>query len=59
MRGDRIWPQIIRLLGEVGDKEYKCAVFDDGSLEYWFDLTDLILDEEDIPTLPDVRDLVA
>ena len=56
---NRIWPQVTRLLGEVGDREYKCAVFDDGSIEYWFDLTDPELDEENIPTIPDQRELVA
>ena len=54
-----IWPQVIRPIGNLGDKEYKAAVFEDGSLEYWFDLNDPLMDEEDIPTIPDMREFVA
>lgn len=53
----RIWPQVIRPLGEVEGKNYKATIFDDGSLEYWFDLTDL--EEDSTPTIPNMREFTA
>lgn len=50
---NKIWPQVIRPIGELNGKDYKVSVFDDGSLEYWFELSDV--DEEEIPTIPDAR----
>lgn len=50
-----MWPQVIRPIGELDGKDYKVSVFNDGSFEYWFELSEV--DEEEIPTYRDARSI--